>query len=163
MSNRALEYATRVVWEGNRGDGTAGYTRYGRGYRIVVDGKPVLRGSADPAFRGDADKHNPEELFVAALAACHMLFYLSLCARQGVVVLAYSDVASGTLRVDSDGGGRFEAITLRPQVTIARGEDAAVAASLHERAHALCFIANSCAAPIRVAATVQVQATEERA
>lgn len=142
-------YAARVVWEGNTGEGTAGYTAYRRDYRVAVDGKPDLAGSADPAFRGDPARHNPEDLFVAALSSCHMLSYLALCARGGVRVVAYEDDAVGRMRLEPGGGGRFVEVTLRPRVTLDRPEQAELALQLHDRAHALCFIANSCSVPVR--------------
>lgn len=150
------EFAARLVWDGNLGEGTSSYKSYGRQYRAQVAGKPDLAGSADPAFRGDPDKHNPEDLFLVSIAACHMLFYLSLCARNGIRVVAYEDDVRGTLRVDPSGGGRFEEVTLRPRVRIASEEDRTRALELHETAHELCFIANSCSAPIRHEATVEV-------
>ncbi|MGH7563502.1 MAG: OsmC family protein [Gemmatimonadota bacterium] len=150
------EYSARVIWEGNLGEGTSSYTGYGRQYRVLVDGKPDLAGSADPAFRGEADRHNPEDLFVASLSACHMLFYLSLCARSGIRVVEYEDAARGVVTLDADGGGRFEKVTLRPVVTIAGPENEALAGELHDAAHELCFIANSCSVPIRVEATVDI-------
>lgn len=143
------DYSTRLIWDGNTGQGTASYASYGRQYRIVVPGKADLIGTADPAFRGAPDKHNPEELFIAAIAACHMLFYLSLCARQGVRVLAYEDETTGRMIVRPDGGGMFEEVTLQPRVTVSREADTALALQLHQRAHELCFIANSCRVPIR--------------
>lgn len=161
MSQRLHEHASRLVWEGNLGDGTSGYASYSRSYRVVIAGKPDLVGTADPAFRGERDKHNPEELFLASLAACHMLFYLSLCARQGIVVVAYEDEVSGTLMLEPNGGGRFGEITLNPKVTIARAQDDEAAIALHEKAHALCFIANSCATPIHCLPSVIFQ-TKER-
>lgn len=145
----AHEYTARVVWEGNRGEGTGIYTGYGRGYRAEITGKPVIAGSADPAFRGDPERHNPEELFLIALSACHMLFYLSLCARRGVRVLAYEDDPSGALELHPGGGGRFREIRLSPVVVIADGDDASLARDLHRAAHELCFIANSCSVPVR--------------
>ncbi|MBA2564200.1 MAG: OsmC family protein [Gemmatimonadetes bacterium] len=151
------EYAARLIWDGNTGEGTAGYTSYGRQYRVLVAGKPDLAGTADPAFRGEADKHNPEDLFLASLSACHMLFYLSLCARKGVRVLAYEDDVQGRMVMRADGGGKFEEVTLHPSVTIADGKSAALAAQLHDTAHELCFIANSCSVPIRHEATVRVR------
>jgi organic hydroperoxide reductase OsmC/OhrA len=163
MSKPTHSYATRVLWEGNLGEGTSGYACYSRTYRVVVAGKPDLPGTADPAFRGEGDKHNPEELFLTSIAACHMLFYLALCAKNGVRVVAYEDEATGTMALDPDGGGRFEAITLRPRVTIARAQDEAAAVELHADAHRRCFIANSCATPIRRVATVRVRNGEERA
>jgi organic hydroperoxide reductase OsmC/OhrA len=146
------EFAAGVVWEGTTGEGTSSYAAYSRRYRVTADGKPDLAGSADPAFRGDADRHNPEDLFLAALSACHMLFYLSLCARGGVRVLAYEDRATGVLRMEPGGGGRFESVTLRPVVHV--HAESELAARLHDTAHGLCFIANSCGVPIRHAPVV---------
>lgn len=151
-------YATRIIWTGDRGSGTSSYTSYGRDYRVLVDGKPELLGSADVAFRGEPDRHNPEDLFLAAVAACHMLSYLSLCARQGVRVLSYEDEASGTLVLHPEGGGRFDAIVLNPVVVIAEGSDEALALRLHDEAHRRCFIANSCSVPIRHRPTVRTAA-----
>jgi organic hydroperoxide reductase OsmC/OhrA len=156
-TTNTLEYAARLRWIGNRGDGTGSYAGYGREYRVSVAGKPDLVGSADPAFRGEPDKHDPEDLFLAAVSACHMLSYLALCARSGVRVVAYADDASGTLALDVRGGGRFETITLRPHVTVADAADAAHALALHEAAHERCFIANSCRVPIRHEAVVRAR------
>jgi len=152
----------RIVWQGNLGQGTARYDAYSRRHRLILEGKPDLECSAAPAFRGEPDKHNPEDLFLASIAACHMLFYLSLCARAGVVVVAYEDAIEGTLSVAREGSGRFVAITLRPTVTIARADDVATAMRLHDEAHARCFIASSCATPIRHEATVNVETREPR-
>lgn len=143
------QYRTHLTWDGNRGDGTATYAGYGREHRILIDGKPELHATADAAFRGDAAKHNPEDLLVAALSSCHMLSYLALCAREKLQVVAYEDDAHGTMQEDGKGGGRFVEVVLHPVVTLARAEDAARATELHERAHALCFIANSCNFPVR--------------
>jgi organic hydroperoxide reductase OsmC/OhrA len=145
----AQAYEIQLIWEGNRGSGTAGYTGYERDYRVLVNGKPDLAGSADPLFRGSAERHNPEDLFVAAVASCHMLFYLALCARSGVPVVAYEDHAVGRLVHQAGGGGRFEEILLRPRVTIADGSKAELAERLHRAAQQGCFIANSCSVPIR--------------
>lgn len=149
MLKREHEYTTRLRWTGNTGDGTASYTSYARGYRVQIAGKPDLAGSADPAFRGEADRHNPEDLFLAAVSACHMLFYLALCARKGIRVLAYEDEAGGTLVMNADGGGRFAQIRLHPRVILEAGADITLALQLHDTAHELCFIANSCSVPIR--------------
>lgn len=142
------EHAARVIWTGNRGNGTTGYASYGREHRIIVAGKPELEGSSSPVYRGAPDRHNPEELFLAAVAACHMLFYLSLCARQGVRVLSYEIGAAGSLAIGSDGGGRFDVVTLTPVVNLAAGTDMELATRLDAIAHERCFIANSCSVPI---------------
>ncbi len=152
---RSHEDRAHLIGDGNHGDGTSSYAAYGRQYRVVIDGKPELAGSANPMFRGDAGRHDPEDLFIAAITSCHMLSYLALCARNGVRVVAYEDRASGTLALDPAGGGKFEEVTLRPIVTIADSERER-AMKLHETAHEQCFIANSCSVPIRHEATIQV-------
>lgn len=147
-------YALDLRWEGARGEGTTSYQAYGREYRVTLAGKPDLVGSADPAFRGDPALHNPEDLLLAALSACHMLSYLALCARQGVVVLEYSDHAEGVLAFNGSGGGRFTSATLHPQVKVASREQATLALELHTKAGEDCFIAASCYFPVEHRATV---------
>ncbi len=151
---RTHDYALALRWEGNLGEGTASYRNYGRGYRVSVAGKPDLVGSADPTFRGDRDRYNPEELLVAALSSCHMLSYLAHCARRGVRVEAYRDDARGRMVETPDGGGHFESVALAPQVAIAEGGDAELALALHEQAHADCFIARSCNFPVTHRASI---------
>lgn len=156
VATNAHTYDVRVVWSGNLGRGTADYAAYSREHRIVVEGKPDLIGSSDPSFRGDPSLHNPEDLFVAAIAACHMLVYLGLCARSGIRVVSYEDAARGELLLEPSGGGRFREVVLSPVVSVAEGDDAELARRLHEIAHERCFIANSCSVPIRVAPTIGV-------
>lgn len=148
-------YRLRLRWTGNRGCGTADYVGYERDYLLQCDGKPDLPGSADPAFRGDAARHNPEDLFVGAIAACHMLFYLALCAQKGLRVLGYEDAPQGWMEAGA-AGGSFREIHLAPTVTIAAGSDPALAEDLHAIAHQRCFLANSCAMPIQHRATIHV-------
>ena len=157
MKNGEHHYRSQLIWDGNRGNGTATYAEYGREYRVVIDGKPDLHGTADAAFRGDAAKHNPEDLFLAAISSCHMLSYLALCARAGIRVVAYEDAATGTMKEDGAGGGRFTEVVLHPRVTIAGAEHRERAEKLHERAHETCFIANSCSVPIHHQATIEVE------
>ena len=142
-------YEAAVTWTGNRGTGTSGYKAYTRDHDIACAGKPTIRGSADPLYPGDASRHNPEDLLVAALSACHMLWYLHLCAEEGVVVTAYEDAASGVMATHPpDGTGAFTRVTLRPRVTIAAGSCAETAARLHGQAGANCFIARSVNFPV---------------
>ncbi|GAC1657696.1 MAG: OsmC family protein [Gemmatimonadaceae bacterium] len=138
-------YRVSVTWTGNTGAGTSGYRAYERSHEIATSdqGKPVIAGSSDPAFRGDGTRWNPEELLVAALAACHQLAYLHLCADSGIVVTHYADHADGVMEESSSGGGRFTSVVLRPHVTLAVGGDVAKAIALHTAAHATCFIASS--------------------
>jgi organic hydroperoxide reductase OsmC/OhrA len=155
MSQGEHRYDANLIWDGNRGDGTSDYATYGREYRVLVAGKQALRGSADAAFRGDGGLHNPEDLFVAAIAACHMLSYLALCAKHRIAVTAYEDRPTGTMREDGRGGGRFEEVVLHPIVTVADPALVDRARRLHDRAHELCFIASSCSVPIRHRAEVR--------
>jgi organic hydroperoxide reductase OsmC/OhrA len=151
----ARHYAVALRWEGDRGAGTSSYEVYDRRFRVRVDGKPDLLGSADPAFRGDPTLYNPEELLLAAVASCHMLFYLSLCARAGIAVVSYADAPEGTVGLFPGGGGQFQEIVLHPRVRLSRGGDHDAAAALHRRAGELCFIANSCRFPIRNEAAIE--------
>ena len=148
-------YKQRLIWDGNRGDGTSSYAKYGRNYRLLIEGKPEIHGTADTAFRGEAEKWNPEDLFLGAISSCHMLSYLALCARERISVLSYEDEATGVMKEDGKGGGRFEEVTLHPIVTIADPAHAQRAQELHERAHQLCFIASSCSVPIHHRAEVR--------
>ncbi|MFP5283845.1 MAG: OsmC family protein, partial [Actinomycetes bacterium] len=114
---RRHSYEVAVEWTGDRGSGTRGYRTYGRDHTVVADGRPVLLGSADPFFRGDPERWNPELLLVAALSECHLLSYLSLCARAGVVVREYRDRAVGAM-AEEGSGGRFVEVLLRPEVHV---------------------------------------------
>lgn len=142
-------YPIRMAWTGNTGTGTADYRGYQRTHEYSVPGKPVIPGSSDPAFRGDATRYNPEELLVMSLSSCHMLWYLHLCAEAKVVVVGYDDQAVGTMVETADTGGHFTEVVLKPTVTLEPGSDVALAQSLHQRAHQLCFVANSVNFPVR--------------
>jgi len=159
--SKTHEYTTRLEWNGNLGTGTSTYAGYGRDYTVAVHGKPDMRGSADPMFRGNPALNNPEDLFVASISACHMLTYLALCARKGVSVVAYEDNAKGMLVLDADWNGKFQQVILNPVVTIADGEKQSAAIDLHEEAHKACFVAASCSVPIHHAATVRVRSETE--
>lgn len=147
-------YQSHCRWVGNGNEGTRHYADYPRDYRIRLPGKPTLTGSADPTFRGDPALPNPEELFLAAASACHMLFYLALAAQRGIRVLDYCDAADATLLLHPDGGGAFNELVLRPVVQVHPASDLALARSLHQLAHERCFIARSSSSPIRIEATV---------
>ncbi|HEY5515089.1 MAG TPA: OsmC family protein [Pengzhenrongella sp.] len=151
-------YTVDVVWAGAGDTGTTSYTAYSRNHDVLIPGRPVLRGSSDPAFRGDPTRHSPEQLFVATLSQGHMLWFLRVAARDGVVVVGYADEAVGTMRVESAGGGQFIDVVLRPRVTVRirpadderKGGPVTDArlAGLHERAHEHCFVARSVNFPV---------------
>ena len=142
-------YRVVTIWTGNLGPGTRDYRAYTRDHTLTVPGKtPPLAGSADPAFRGDPARYNPEELFLASLSACHMLWYLHLASVNGITVVAYEDGARGTMVEGADGAGRFASVTLAPRVTIAEAARTEDARDLHHEAGRMCFIANSVSVPI---------------
>ncbi|WP_343605542.1 OsmC family protein [Fluviicola sp.] len=145
--SRKHHYKALVTWTGNRGEGTTGYTSYDRNYTVQIDGKPDLKGSADTAFRGDASKYNPEDLFLISLSSCHMLWYLHLCADAGIVVSDYKDNPAGTMTEDPN-GGHFTSVVLHPEVIITDASRIDEANELHREAHKQCFIANSCNFPV---------------
>ncbi|POX36614.1 peroxiredoxin [Streptomyces sp. Ru73] len=151
-------YLARVTWTGNTGTGPSGYRSYARAHEVTADGPPPLPGTADPAFLGDKDRWNPEQLLLASLAQCHMLTYLAVCTLSGITVTRYEDAASGTMTEDGKGGGAFTEVVLRPRVEIAAGGDAERARRLHTKAHEQCFIANSVNFPVRHEPEVTVAA-----
>ncbi len=148
-SPRDHTYTVTVTWTGNSGSGTSAYRAYERAHEITVHGKPTIPASSDPAFRGDRARYNPEEMLVASLSSCHMLWYLHLCSNEGIVVQAYEDIAEGVMVENPGGGGRFTEVVLQPEVTVGRGVDLARARALHAEAHRQCFIANSVSFPVR--------------
>ena len=147
-------YEVRVNWTGNDGEGTKTYKSYRRDHVIEVKGKPPIPGSSDPSFRGDPARYNPEDLLVASLSACHMLWYLHLCSANHVTVLDYQDAALGTMRENADGSGEFVRVLLKPAVTISAESDRAKALALHSEAHHLCFIARSVNFPVEIESEV---------
>jgi organic hydroperoxide reductase OsmC/OhrA len=141
-------YVVTVKWTGNRGTGTSGYKAFGRSHEVSVPGKPLILASSDLAFQGERQRYNPEELLVASLSSCHMLWYLHLCSAEGILVQAYEDIAEGVMVESSDGGGAFTEVLLAPEITLSPGTDVERARALHADAHHKCFIANSVNFPI---------------
>lgn len=150
-------FAAHLVWTGASNGPVRDYESYSREFEVQIDGKPALKGSAAPPFRGSSSLHNPEDLLVAALSSCHCLSYLALCARARIVVEAYEDDASGTMAFDRGAKVmRFTEVVLRPKVRLAAGADVDKARALHENAHHECFIANSVNFPVRNEPTITV-------
>jgi len=143
-------YVVTVTWTGNRGTGTSGYRTYARAHDVLVAGKPPIPGSSDPAFQGDRTRYNPEELLVASLSSCHMLWYLHLCSAEGIIVTAYEDIAEGVMSERPEGGGAFTEVVLAPEITLADAARVDRARAVHALAHRKCFIANSVNFPIRL-------------
>ena len=153
--SKTHHYEALLRWTGAAQGPTTSYTSYSREYAVEIAGKSVMKGSADPGFRGDASLHNPEDLLLASLAACHMLTYLALATRSRLVVVAYEDAAVGTMLFEG-ASGKFTEVLLKPKVTVAAGSDLALAERLHHDANAGCFIARSVNVPIRHQPTTEV-------
>lgn len=156
IKTKVHNYKTTITWTGNTGKGTHDYKSYERSHTVSATNKPAVACSSDPAFRGDKSRYNPEELFVSALSGCHMLWYLHLCAVNGVVITEYVDGAEGEMIEHEDGSGEFDQVTLRPRVTVQDETMKALASQLHDKAHAMCFIARSVKCSVVVEPTITV-------
>ncbi len=141
-------YHVSIKWTGNRGEGTAKYDAYDRSYTISATNKIDILGSADAPFLGDITKYNPEDLLLASLSSCHMLWYFHLCADAGVIVVDYTDKPTGILTQNETGSGAFSEVTLNPIVKVKENSMIEKAIELHEKAHKCCFIANSVNFPV---------------
>ena len=142
-------YTLTTKWNGNTGTGTSAYKAYERAHTIEKENKPDILLSSDPAFRGDTTRYNPEELLLASLSSCHMLWYLHLCSEAGIVVVDYTDHATGIMEETADGGGKFVEVALHPVVTVSDASMIEKANALHHKANELCFIANSVNFPVK--------------
>ena len=148
-------YQITVEWTGNQGTGTSDYKSYNRNHTIGSEGKyDQINGSSDPSFLGDNTKYNPEDLFLSSLSACHMLWYLHLCAANKIIVIEYVDHAKGLMEVVENGIGKFVEVTLYPTVKITDARMIIKANELHAEATKMCFIANSCNFQIKHKPTV---------
>ncbi|MEL7212442.1 MAG: OsmC family protein [Pseudomonadota bacterium] len=145
-------FTSHIVWTGNRGTGTSAYRAYDRSWSVRTPGKPEIQCSNDPALGGDPTLHNPEDMLLNALSACHMLWFLHLASDAGLIVTAYSDTPEGLGESEPSGAGRFLSATLRPQITLSKGT-AAEADAIHGRIHEVCFIARSVNFPVTIEAT----------
>lgn len=159
-SNTAIpsrhDYTTRVVWTGNTGNGTLDYRGYRRTWDMRTPGKPVVHCSNDPLLGGDASLHNPEDLLIASVSSCHMLWYLHLASTAGVVVLEYVDNPVGTGELSASGAGRFLSVTLQPRIILAPGMNQARADAVHGQIHRYCFIARSLNFPVTIKASYDI-------
>jgi organic hydroperoxide reductase OsmC/OhrA len=153
---RSHRYDLTVEWTGNGGSGTATYRSYSRDNTIDAKGRPTILGTADATFLGDATRWNPEQLLVASVSQCHMLWYLHLAVEAGIVVTSYIDRPVGTMTENADGSGQFDEVTLHPEVTITDATRVEDASALHRRISEKCFIARSANFPIRHKPVTQI-------
>ncbi|MBV8798950.1 MAG: OsmC family protein [Alphaproteobacteria bacterium] len=138
------EHHAGVRW--NRVSADFTYQSYNRAHEMTFkNGAIRLAASSAPAFRGEADRVDPEEAYVASLASCHMLTLLAICARKRLTVESYEDDAVGFLEKGSGGKLWVTRVELHPRIRFAEGAevDGEALKALHRQAHAECFIANS--------------------
>jgi organic hydroperoxide reductase OsmC/OhrA len=147
-------YTATIAWS----RGTQPFTdgKYSRAHAWRFDGGIEVRGSSSPQVvrppLSDESAVDPEEAFVAALSACHMLFFLDYARRAGFLVDSYEDNAEGVLDKGADGRMAMTVVTLRPKAVFS-GEKRPTAGDLdqlHHKAHEACFIANSVRSEVRV-------------
>lgn len=146
------DYTARVAWTGDRGDGNRRYRGYDRTWDVATAGKALIHCSNDPLLGGDPSKPNPEDLLLASLSACHMLWFLHLACNAGIVVRSYVDDPVGVGETGSRGEGRFVRATLRPRIGVEPGADLTKAAQLHHEVDEYCFVARSLNFPVEVEA-----------
>lgn len=150
MSATENSYVVQVAWTGNKGTGTSGIKDFTRDGEALVENHPVIPLSAEPKFMGDPTRYNPEELLFAALANCHMLSFLFLCTRAGIVVTGYEDEAIGIRTAEPGQLGTLTGATLQPKVTLEDETRRADADGLHEKAHTMCLVAQALKIPVTI-------------
>ena len=140
-------YRAEIQWDRGDQDFCAG--RYSRAHRLRFDGGLDIAGSSSPQVVplpwSEPDAVDPEEAFVASIASCHMLWFLSIAAKQSLCVDSYRDHAEGVMTRNSAGKMWISRVTLRPQVSFSGSSrpDVDTIHALHRQAHRECFIANS--------------------
>jgi organic hydroperoxide reductase OsmC/OhrA len=135
-SRPTTTHHARVVWTGDKEDLRA---------HTIELAEQILEASAAAELGGNGAKADPEELFVASLSACHMLWFLDYSRRERLRVIAYDDEPGGTMD-----GTRFTRVTLRPRVSFQEDPEPEVVDRIHHRAHERCFIANTVSCPVEV-------------
>lgn len=152
-----MEHGATISWA--RGDAAFAGGRYPRAHAWHFDGGAAVPASSSPHVvplpYSDPAAVDPEEAFVAALASCHMLWFLSLAAGRGFVVDAYDDDARGTMARNAEGRLAITEVRLAPRVRFGgTPPDPAAHEALHHAAHEACFLANSVRTRIRVTPTI---------
>lgn len=140
MAGPVHRYASQLRWSGSTADG---YEHYDRGHRVSAPpSASELHLSGDPAFGGNPDLLNPEQLLLVAASSCQLLSFLAIAARARLEVVSYSDEAEAVMPEDEK-PMRITQITLRPHVVIRGDVDEPRVRRYLELAHEQCFVANS--------------------
>lgn len=144
-------HGAEIIWTANpQEDFLRG--KYSRVHEIRFDGGAVISGSASPSVVrapfADEAAIDPEEMFVASISSCHMLWFLDFARRAGVLVRLYRDAAGGVMAKNAEGKIAVTSVTLRPYVECDATPE--TLEELHHKAHEACFIANSVTSDVRV-------------
>jgi organic hydroperoxide reductase OsmC/OhrA len=151
-------FKAKVNWQLGHNETTQNPKGFSRNHVVnIANKKAPLEVSAAKPFRGAPTLYNPEDLLLSALASCHMMSYLYVCAQHNIEVLNYEDHAEAILDVEASGRGHFTKVTLNPVVTIKDALQQELAKTLHNKANSLCFIANSCNFPVTHHAEVYIK------
>ena len=140
-------YTATVIWK--RGDQAFTDRKYSRAHEIKFDGGTVVPGSSSPHVvrlpLSREDAVDPEEMLVASLSMCHMLFFLDYASKAGFVIDRYEDPAEGLFGKDERGRFAITKVTLKPHLEWSgeKRPNASDIAELHHKSHEACFIANS--------------------
>ncbi len=137
------EHRARIRW--TKETSSFDYKEYNREHTWTFENGTVVHAASAPEFLGSEECVDPEEAFVASLSSCHMLTFLAICARKGIVVEKYEDAAVGHLELNENRRLAMTRTELRPKIEFAPGHKPTpeVLAGLHDKAHHACFIANS--------------------
>ena len=150
------EHRAHIAW--TKESESFKYDEYNRGHAWTFPKSGiVVKATAAPKYRGRPDAVDPEEALVASISSCHMLTFLAICARRGLVVERYEDDATGWMEPNEQRRLAITRVVLKPSVTFAQGQrpDANTLAQIHEESHEHCFIANSVKTAITVDASAE--------
>lgn len=139
--HNVLEYKIDLDWIGSVA--TEKRFKYDKTYQLSFKNKPTIIGSADPIFHGNAELYNPEEMLLSALASCHMMSFFYLCGKEKIKIDSYSDQPLGVLKINPNGSGQFEEVTLNPTIKTEETNLNKIT-ELFTKAGDYCFIARSC-------------------
>ena len=145
------EHIATISWSRQTDDFAT--TTYNRAHEWAFDSGVVVPASAAPAYRGDADRVDPEEALVASLSSCHMLTFLFVASRKKLVVDSYSDAAVGVMTKNAQGKLWISRVTLHPKVVFSGDTQPTPdeLAAIHRMAHQDSFIAQSVKTDIEIA------------
>lgn len=153
--NNLHTYEIGLEWKGKLTTDKRNKLRYERLYELSFNNKPNILGSADATFHGDDNLYNPEEMLLSALSSCYMMSFFYLCGLKNIQIHHYKDNPIGTVKINSNGSGQFEKVTLQPRIAIHKDDLKEVEQSF-TNAHDYCFIARSCNFRIDHEANIQI-------